>query len=72
VAITDNSTPGLSATKNFTVTVNPITNPVVGSVTVLSGQMSLVATGAVGPDYTLWASTNLTSWQVSSLRAIHP
>ncbi|MGD0206547.1 MAG: hypothetical protein ABSC89_02925 [Verrucomicrobiota bacterium] len=26
--------------------------------------MSLVATGAVGPDYTLWVSTNLMSWQV--------
>jgi hypothetical protein len=28
------------------------------------GRVSLVATGAMGPDYTLWASTNLTSWQV--------
>ena len=26
--------------------------------------VSLVATGALGPDYTLWVSTNLTSWQV--------
>jgi len=56
--------PGLKATSNFTVTVNPTIHPVVGSVTVLGGQVNLVATGAVGPDYTLWASTNLTSWQV--------
>jgi len=26
--------------------------------------VSLVATGAWGPDYTLWVSTNLTSWQI--------
>jgi hypothetical protein len=32
VAITDSGTPGLSATSNFTVTVNPTTHPVVGSV----------------------------------------
>jgi hypothetical protein len=53
VAITDSGTPGLSATSNFTVTVNPTTHPGVGSVTILGGQVSLVATGAVGPDYTV-------------------
>ena len=54
----------LSATNNYTVTVNPLAQPVVSSISVSGGQVSLVATGAVGPDYTLWASTNLTSWQV--------
>jgi glucuronoarabinoxylan endo-1,4-beta-xylanase len=57
-------TPGLSATNSYTIKVNPLAQPTVSSISVLGGQVSLVATGAVGPDYTLWASTNLTSWQV--------
>ena len=62
--VADNGTPNLSATNSFTVKVNPLAQPVVSSISVSGGQVSLVATGAVGPDYTLWASTNLTSWQV--------
>jgi glucuronoarabinoxylan endo-1,4-beta-xylanase len=57
-------TPGLSATNSYTIKVNPLAQPTVSSISVSGGQVSLVATGAVGPDYTLWASTNLTSWQV--------
>jgi hypothetical protein len=62
--VADNGTPNLSATNSFTVKVNPLAQPAVSSISVSGGQVSLVATGAVGPDYTLWASTNLTSWQV--------
>ncbi len=54
----------LSATNSFTVKVNPLAQPTVSSITVSGRQASLVVTGAVGPDYTLWASTNLTGWQV--------
>ena len=54
----------LSATNNFNVIVNPLAQPTVSSINVSGGQVSLVATGALGPDYTLWASTNLMSWQV--------
>jgi glucuronoarabinoxylan endo-1,4-beta-xylanase len=64
VKVADNGSPSLSATNNFTVKVNPLAQPTVSSIDVSGGQVSLVATGAVGPDYTLWASTNLTSWQV--------
>ncbi|MGA3285768.1 MAG: hypothetical protein ABSD57_15105 [Verrucomicrobiota bacterium] len=53
MAITDNRTPGLSATNNLTVTVNPVTNPEVGAVTVLEGQVNLMVSGPQGPDYTL-------------------
>jgi hypothetical protein len=56
--------PGLSATNSYTIIVNPLLQPKVSSINVSGGQVSLVATGASGPDYTLWASTNLTSWQV--------
>jgi glucuronoarabinoxylan endo-1,4-beta-xylanase len=64
VQVADNGTPSLSATNSFVLTVNPLAQPTVSSISVSGGQVSLVATGASGPDYTLWASTNLTSWQV--------
>jgi hypothetical protein len=63
VRVTNNVT-SLSATNSFTVTVNPLVQPAVSSISVSGGQVSLVATGALGPDYTLWASTNLASWQL--------
>ncbi|MGD0351149.1 MAG: hypothetical protein ABSB84_12670 [Verrucomicrobiota bacterium] len=68
VVVTDGGSPGLSATNNFTVTVNPVTNPVIGSVTVTNGQVSLGVTnwGLQGPDYTLETTTNLVmtnGWQ---------
>jgi hypothetical protein len=63
VKVINNGT-SLSATNSFTVTVNPLAQPTVSSISVSGGQVSLVATGAVGPDYTVWVSTNLTSWQI--------
>ena len=62
--VADNGTPSLSATNNFTVTVNAITNLVVGPVTVLGGQVNLAVSGPQGPDYTVLTSTNLTDWQI--------
>lgn len=53
----------LSATNNFNVIVNPLAPPTVSSINPTGGQVSLVATGALGPDYTLWVSTNLVDWQ---------
>jgi glucuronoarabinoxylan endo-1,4-beta-xylanase len=65
VVVADSGSPNLSATNNFTVTVNPITNPVVGSVTVSGGQVNLMVSGPQGPDYTLLTTTNLAGgWQV--------
>ena len=43
--------------------VNAVTNPVIGSVNVSPGQVSLTVNGPQGPDYTLWTSTNLLNWQ---------
>ena len=62
VAVTDNGT-GLSATNHFNVVVNAVTNPVVGSVTLSQGQVSLTVSGPQGPDYSLLTSTNLLNWQ---------
>ena len=62
VQVTDNGTPNLTATNNFTVTVNPLVRPVLDS-TVSSGQVSLVVNGTQGPDYTLLTSSDLINWQ---------
>jgi glucuronoarabinoxylan endo-1,4-beta-xylanase len=62
--VADSGTPSLSTTNSFKVTVNPLVQPTVGSIHVSDGQVSLVATGTAGPDYTVLISTNLASWQV--------
>ena len=62
VAVTDNTT-SLSATNSFDVIVNTVTNPVIGPVNLSAGQVGLTVTGPQGPDYTLWTSTDLVSWQ---------
>jgi len=63
VAVTDNGQPPLSATNSFSVTVNPLTAPVLDSTTVSASQVSLTVNGPTGPDYTLLYSTNLAVWQ---------
>jgi glucuronoarabinoxylan endo-1,4-beta-xylanase len=63
IQVADNGTPNLSATNSFNVIVNPLVQPVLGSITLAGGQVNLVVNGAQGPDYTLLTSTNLTGWQ---------
>ena len=64
VRVADNATQPLSATNNFKVTVNSLAQPSMDAITLLPGQVNLTITGPVGPDYTLWTSTNLISWQI--------
>jgi glucuronoarabinoxylan endo-1,4-beta-xylanase len=64
IQVADNGTPSLSATQSFMVTVNPLAPPTFDSINVLAGQVTMVVDGAVGPDYTLWASTNLVDWSL--------
>jgi len=52
-----------SASSSFTVTVNPLSQPTLSSIVSSGGQVNLTVKGPVGPDYTLWTSTNLVSWQ---------
>jgi glucuronoarabinoxylan endo-1,4-beta-xylanase len=63
VKVTDNGSPNLSATNSFIITVNPVGQPVLSSITVGGGQITLMGTGLVGPDYALLTSTNLLNWQ---------
>ena len=59
VVVTYNGTPGLSATNNFTVTVNPLTSPATTVPTFVAGVFSVTVNGQAGPDYELQATTNL-------------
>ncbi len=63
IQVTDSGSPNLSATNSFNVVVNAITNPVIGSLNLSQGQVSMIINGPQGPDYTLWTSTNLVDWQ---------
>jgi glucuronoarabinoxylan endo-1,4-beta-xylanase len=63
VQVKENGTPVLTATNNFSVTVKPLTLPVLNSITMTGGRVALVINGPSGPDYTLLVSTNLASWQ---------
>ncbi len=64
VKVADDGTPSLSATNSFNVIVNPLTEPILSSVSVSGGQVSFMVNGPAGPDYMLWTSTNLIDWQV--------
>jgi len=64
VEVAENGSPNVSVTNYFTATVNPLDPPVLGPISVSGGQFSLTVNGAQGPDYTLLASTNLTTWQM--------
>jgi hypothetical protein len=62
VVVSDNGTPIMSATQGFTVTV---TQPAVSGLhagAITNGQFGFTINGDSGPDYTILASTNLTSW----------
>ena len=63
VKVGDSGVPALSATNTFSIVVNPLIPVVVDSLGITNGQFSLGVTGSLGPDYTLWASTNLADWQ---------
>ncbi len=63
IKVTDSGQPNLSATNRFNVIVNPISPPVLSSITADGGEIDLVVNGPSGPDYTLLTSTNLIDWQ---------
>jgi hypothetical protein len=62
VVVSDNGTPSLSATNHFTITVNPLTQPSLGTTAWTAGQFGFTVNGQSGPDYIIWASTNLVDW----------
>jgi hypothetical protein len=64
VRVTDNGSPALSDTNSYTLTVNPLAQPTLDFISASGGQTTLAVGGPLGPDYTLWTSTNLSDWQV--------
>jgi autotransporter-associated beta strand protein len=63
IQVTDNGTPNLNASQSFSVIVNPLIIPTLGSVIYTNGQLSFtVSTGTTGPDYIVLTSTNLVNW----------
>ncbi len=62
VVVSDSSSPSLTATQSFVVTVRPITWPVIAFPTLSNHQFLAQLSGAIGPDYTIQASTNLVTW----------
>jgi hypothetical protein len=62
VVVSDNGVPIMSATQSFAVTVIQPAFPVLNAVSITSGQFGFWINGNTGPDYTIQASTNLTSW----------
>jgi glucuronoarabinoxylan endo-1,4-beta-xylanase len=63
IKVTDSGPSNLSATNRFNVVVNPISSPVVSSITPNGGQINLLVNGPSGPDYTLLSSTDLMNWR---------
>jgi len=62
VKVVDNGLPNLSATQSFTVTVLPLAQPQLATISVNAGQLALQVSGDSGPDYQIQASTNLVNW----------
>ena len=60
--VSDNGTPGLSATQIFSVIVNPLSVPAISNLSITGGQFSLNVGGQAGPDYAVETSTNLAQW----------
>jgi hypothetical protein len=64
IQVTDNGSSLLSATRNFSVVVNPITLPTLSgsAANFANRRFTLTVSGMVGPDYAVLYSTNLLSW----------
>ncbi len=63
VRVSDTGSPIMSATNNFKIKVNILSQPALNSITLTNGFARILASGTTGPDYTLLTSTNLVNWQ---------
>ncbi len=65
VVVTDNGVPSLSATQSFSVVVLRPAPATFSSPAVTSGTFHAAISGSLGPDYSVYAATNLSSeWQL--------
>ncbi len=70
LAVADNGVPPMSATRSFKIFVNPVARPTLNVQAWSATALALVVNGQVGPDYCLYASSNLVDW--SLLQATTP
>jgi len=59
LSVADNGLPGMSATQSFLVTVLQAAPPLAGPTWHADGMLQMLVSGSVGPDYAVYASTNL-------------
>ncbi len=59
VQVADNGTPSMTVTQSFSVTVLRPAQPAIGVPLFNGGQLSLQVSGDAGPDYLIFATTNL-------------
>jgi len=64
IEVSDNGTPSLVGTQSFTVTVLRPPAPQLVSPGFTNGGFGFSVSGISGPDYALFASTNLTNWSL--------
>ncbi len=64
VSVTDNGTPNLAATQNFSVTVNSPMQPGIAAPKIVSGKFQMNISGDLGPDYSVLGSSNLLNWSL--------
>jgi uncharacterized repeat protein (TIGR03806 family) len=64
VKVSDSGSPSLSAVQSFDVTVLTPTAPLLTNPALSNGTFSLGIGGDVGPDYSIYGSTNLVNWNL--------
>lgn len=61
VVVSDSSTPPLTASRTFSITVNPLAPTKFTAISAAAGQFQMQATGTIGPDYLLQANSTLSN-----------
>ena len=65
VVVADSSVPAMRATQSFSVIVLQPSTPTFSSPTITGGMFQSAISGSAGPDYSIYATTNLSSgWQL--------
>lgn len=72
VVVTDNGTPSLSATQSFNVTVLRPAAPTLSAASMAGGSFQMSVAGDSGPDYSVYAATNLTGAPWSLVLTTNP
>ena len=72
VRVADNGAPAMSATQSFLVTVTSPNRPLLAAAKVTNGTFRMTVTGDTGPDYSIYAATNLDQPAWALLLATNP